>query len=178
MGWRDRDYAAWTTEERRRFLSTAGGSRSRAGRTPKVSQGVVVAVAVAAALFALGHFPAGNPVVPALHFNLPSAGGSTVVPGSAPALIGGTPRPTVRLTGPTVVAVHSFLTFHGPVPTGDEGTVRVLGSMNGGGWKTLAVADASSGNYLARIAVNELGSLRIRIVFRDGAEATETIRIR
>jgi hypothetical protein len=61
---------------------------------------------------------------------------------------------------------------------GDEGTVRILASLNGGGWRTLVVADGSSGSYLARIALNERGSLRIRLVFRDGAQAAETIRVR
>ena len=172
MGWRDRDYARWTDEERNRSLGTSTSGHS--SHAPRVSGGLAAAVAISAALFALGHFPAGNPLVPALHFNI--GGSSTVTPGSAPPIIGAA-KPTVRLTGPTAVRVGSFLTFHGPVPTGDEGSVSVLGSLNGGVWRTLAVADGSSGSYLARIALNTRGSLRVRVHFKDGAEAAQTIQV-
>ena len=176
MGWKDRDYAKWTNEERSRFLNAGGSAPSRAGRGPAVTGGVAAAVAVSAALFVLGHFPGGHPLVPALHFSLPSPSSGAATP--SPIGLGLAPRPTVRLTGPKVVPVRSFLTFHGPVPSGDEGTVRILGSLDGRSWRTLAVADGSSGSYLARIGLNQRGSLRLRLMFRDGAEATETVRVR
>jgi len=168
MGWRDRDYARWTSDERRRFLGT-GSSTGRGG--VRATQGAAAAAAVSAAVFALGHFPSGHPVIPGIDF-----GGSGVKPGSAPAIIGPS-RPTVHLVGPTQVPVHSLLTFHGPVPPGDEGPVRVLASLNGGRWTTLAVADGHSGSYLARIALNDPGVLRVRILFEDGTEATQTVRV-
>jgi hypothetical protein len=92
--------------------------------------------------------------------------------------VGGQTRAIVRLTGPKVVSRGSFLTFHGRVPIGDEGIVRILGNRNGGPWRTVATADGRSGSYLARIALNERGRLRLRVLFHDGAEATETVRVR
>lgn len=123
-------------------------------------------------LLLLGHFPNGHPIISGIDVG----GSSSIKPGSAPAIAGPT-RPTVHLDGPTQVPVRSLLTFHGPVPPGDEGTVSALGSLDGSAWRTLTVADGSSGSYLARIALNTAGVMRIRIVFRDGTEAAQTIRV-
>ncbi|MGH3002351.1 MAG: hypothetical protein ACRDM1_06780 [Gaiellaceae bacterium] len=177
MSWRDRDYARWTPEERRRFLGPGPASReSRAGVSRRIgtTQGVALAAGVSAVLFALGHFPAGHPVVPVLHFTLPSSN----VRGSASPLVGSAAAPArVILRGPSTTRVGAFLTFHGPVPIGDNGQVVIEGSLNGGAWRTLTVADGSGGNYLARIALNQRGTLRLRVVFRDGTEAVQTIRV-
>ena len=169
LGVEDRDYARWTNAERDRYLSSGSGVSS--GR--KAPGGLLVAVAVSAAVILLGQFPRGNPVVPALHFNL---GVPRVTPGSAPLIVGTAPA-TVTLTGPTTIRAHSFMSYHGPVPIGDEGPVRVVGSLNSGPWQTLAVADGSSGSYLARVAANDPGTLRIRIVFKDGAQGAQTLRV-
>ncbi len=179
MGWRDRDYARFTTAERERFLATSGArSTARRGRFGRTAAGGLLAVvAVSGILFGLGHYPKGNPIVPALHFSL-SGIGSSIRPDSAPPITTPALRPTVTITGPKVVRVHSFLTFHGPVPIGDEGTVRVFGKVNHRPWRTLAVVDGSSGSYLARISADTRGTLRIRIRFKDGARAVETLHVR
>jgi hypothetical protein len=176
MGWRERDYARWTPEERRRFLGTGPRSRGSTVGTSRrfgATQGAGVAVAVSALLFCLGHFPSGHPIVPALHFSLPAR---TATPARVPIL--GLPPVRVQLRGPKAVRVGSFLTFHGPVPTGDNGRVVIEGSLNGAAWRTFAVADGSSGNYLARIGLDQRGTLRLRVIFRDGAEAVQTITVR
>src|SRR4051812_40979995 len=79
MGWRDRDYARWTDEERRRFLgsnlSASSSSRSytphREGFRIGVVQGAFLAISVSALLFLVGHVPGSHPLVPALDFRLP-----------------------------------------------------------------------------------------------------------
>jgi hypothetical protein len=146
VSWRDRDYARWTPDERRRYLGshtdasnpTATSSSSRFG----APQGAALAASVSLVLFGLGQLPRGHPIIPALHFNLPSS--STHSPASELSLspFGSPARVTLR--GPSVISVGSFLTFHGQVPTGDEGQVRILGSLAGRAWQTLAVADGSS----------------------------------
>ena len=166
MGWRDREYARWTPEERRRHL----GVSRRAGAT----QGAAAAAAVSAIVFALGHYPSGHPIVPALSFNLPSISRSSsytprIRQPAAPA--------QVQLRGPSVVRVGSFLTFRGPVPIGDNGQVTILGNLNDTAWRTLAVADGSNGTYVARITLDQRGVLKLRVVFRDGAEAVQTITV-
>jgi hypothetical protein len=169
VGVENRDYARWTDEERRRFL---GSSLSSSGGR-KVSGGLLAAVAISAGLVLLGQFPRGHPIVPAFHFNI---GAGKVQPGSAPPIVGTRPA-TVTLTGPRVVRVGSFLTYHGPVPIGDEGPVRILESYKGKPWRTAAVADGGTGSYFARIAINRAGILRIRIVFNDGARAVQTLHV-
>lgn len=173
MGWRDREYARWTGEERRRFLgSSAGAGTARSG--PTVGGGVALAAAISLAVLALGNYPRADPVLPGLRVGAATTTPATAV--GAPIVV--THAPTVTLGGPSVVPAHSFLTFHGQVPEGDRGVVRILGSFDGGRWRTLAVADGSSGRYTARIALDERGTLRIRVVFRDGAKAVKTLRIR
>lgn len=109
MSWRDREYARWTPDERRRFLGTtpsaSSGSRSGGGKST-TTYGVALAAAVSLLLFGLGHFPTSHSIVPALHFSLPS--GSTRSSVSISPL--GLPA-RVQLRGPSVVRVGSFLSF-------------------------------------------------------------------
>ncbi len=88
----------------------------------------------------------------------------------------GAPAP-IRLHGPSVVSAGSFLTFRGSVPSSDNGPVTILASLDGGPWQTSAVADGSSGSYSARIALNQRGVVRVRVVFRDGSEGIQTITV-
>src|ERR671922_688743 len=103
IGWRDREYAQWTVEERRRFLGAPGGTASsgpsRRGRT--CARGAGWAIGVSVVLVALGYLPRGHPLLPALRFTIP-------MPRHSAAAV----RP-VRLRGPTTVRRGSFLTFHG-----------------------------------------------------------------
>lgn len=76
MGWRERDYARWTDEERRRFLGSttlarAGSPSTRRASSGLVAPGVSFAVLASAALLAAGHLPRNHPLIPALNFKLP-----------------------------------------------------------------------------------------------------------
>jgi hypothetical protein len=167
IGWRDREYAQWTEEERRRFLRAPGGTApSRpAGRGRTCAQGAGWAVGVSVVLVVLGSLPRGHPLLPALHFRIPMSRHSAVVakPG--------------RLIGPTTVRRGSFLTFHGRVPAGHEGAVVIRGSLDGGGWRTLAIADGNDGTYRARITLHRRGMLRLRLLFRGGVEEAGSVRV-
>jgi len=170
IGWRDRDYARWTDEERRRFLgspdsATASGGTSRRGRIR--AHGAGWAVGASAVVFALGYIPRGHPLLPALHFRIP------ISRYSAPEA-----KPRLRLTGPAIVRRGSFLTFHGRVPSGHEGAVVIRGSLDGGTWRTLAIADGNGGTYRARILLSRRGHLRLRVLFRGGVEEVGSVRVR
>jgi hypothetical protein len=169
IGWRDREYARWTEEERRRFLGTPGGTArpgpSRRGRA--CAQGAGWAVGVSVLLVALGYLPRGHPLLPALHFRIPAPRHSAAAAAARPG----------RLRGPTTVRRGSFLTFHGRVPTGHEGAVVIRGSLDGGAWRTLAVADGNNGTYRARIALRRRGMLRLRVRFHGGIEEVGSVRV-
>src|SRR2546423_548953 len=59
IGWRDREYARWTEEERRRFLGNVGNAApSRPSRRARMcAQGAGWAVGASAVVFALGYIP-------------------------------------------------------------------------------------------------------------------------
>src|SRR5690348_12417003 len=115
MGWRDRDYAKWTNEERRRFYGS-GDSGYRATRSsyatgpgqgrlfgPRigVAPGAFLAVIVSLLVtLALGQLPRSHPLIPALHFTLPG------VSGAAPP---GAIRPTGTINTPGTATLGSTL---------------------------------------------------------------------
>jgi hypothetical protein len=84
----------------------------------------------------------------------------------------------LRLLGPTSVRRGSFLTFRGVVPEGHEGAVVVRGRLGRGAWRTLAIADGNQGTYRVRIRLRRRGHLRLRVLFRGGAEAVGSVRVR
>jgi hypothetical protein len=169
IGWRDREYARWTEEERRRFLAAPAGTTSSrpSGRGRTCARGAGWAVGLSVVLVALGSLPRGHPLLPALHFRIPMPGNSAAVAKPKPA----------RLIGPASVRRGSSLTFHGRVPAGHEGAVVVRGSLDGGAWRTLAIADGNDGTYRARIALRRRGLLRLRVLFRGGVEETGSVRV-
>ena len=129
-----------------------------------LAQGVAAAAALTALVVGLG----------SLHVGLPSLSWSS---SHVKRLrVSGTPAP-IQLRGPSVLSVGSLLTIRGGVPDRDEGPVTVLASIDGGPWRTRAVADGSSGSYAARIGLNQRGVLRLRVVFRDGTEGVQTITV-
>jgi hypothetical protein len=168
IGWRDREYARWSEEERRRFLGTPGSvAPSRPSRRGRMcARGAGWAAGASLVLFALGYVPRGHPLVPALHFRIPAV--------SHPAPAANPPR----LIGPRTVRRGSFLTFHGGVPSGHEGAVVIRGSLDGGAWRTLAIADGNDGAYRARIRLRRRGDLRLRVLFRGGLEEAAFVRVR
>src|SRR5437763_7177493 len=142
MGWRERDYAKWTDEERRPFLDSGGGS-SRGGRDPflgghggkytarpersarvRLNNGIGLAILVSGALFLLGEFPRHHPILPTLHLTISlshHAAPHPASPGSSYTLT----RPHIAdLNGPRSAPLDR-LTLQGS--TAVSGTVTVEG---------------------------------------------------
>lgn len=179
MGWRDRDYAKWTDEERRRFYGSGSphagsspldgyGSPRPATRTGLFRPGVGAAILVSVAVFALGHVPRSHPLVPLLHFRMPGLNSA-----SAPAVI----RPTGTINTPGTASVGSTLTFHGTAPPGN-GPVTVEGSYDGGQtWQILSSVNSVGGSYAAEITLRQRGLLQIQILFSDGSKAVGAVNV-
>jgi hypothetical protein len=172
MGWRDRDYAKWTDEERSRFLGSGATNVSSsippATYAPRkgglIRPGAGAAILVAGALFALGRFPTSHPIVPLLHF-----GGST--PSVAPM------QPTATIDGPSTATLGSTLNLHGSAPAGD-GAVTIEGSYDAGqSWLTLATVRSANGGYAAQVPLEQRGILQLRILFADGSQAVGSINV-
>ena len=183
MGWRDRDYAKWTDEERRRFYGSGAsgyqGPRSsyatgpgqgrlfgsRVGLAPGASLAVIVSLLVT---LALGQLPRSHPLIPALHFTLPGISGA-----ASPGVI----RPTGTINTPSTASVGSTLTFHGTAPPGN-GPVIIQGSYDGGQtWQTLTSVGSANGAYAAQITLSERGSLQLQIVFSDGSKSVGAVNV-
>lgn len=174
MGWRDRDYARWTDEERRRFYGSTSGSGdarrtsystgpaqgrlfgSRVGVAPGALLAVIVSLLVA---LLLGQLPRSHPFLPALHFDLSRHGTSS--PGASAG--------TISL--PANLTVGSFLTLRGQLPPGETGTVTVEGEYDQTPWQVLATVPATNGSYEARVVVNQRGILHLRVTYPDGRHA-------
>jgi hypothetical protein len=183
VGWRDRDYARWTDEERRRFLESSVSSSSRArpasggsASTPRVfgprigvAQGASLAVIASAVLFLLGHLPQNHPLIAALHFNIPRP----------PGLTHGSPSITRlgKITLARSAQLGSFLTFHGQLPSGESGTVTVEGAYRRPPWQLLAAVPAQAGSYAARIHLTRAGLLHVRLTYPDGHRSVGSIRV-
>lgn len=181
MGWRDRDWAKWTDEERRRFYgsssrsalpaarsySTGAGQGSlfgpRIGLLPGTFLAVIVSVAVA---LALGQLPRSHPLIPSLHFALPG--------------LSSTPQPPASITVslPASLPLGSFLTLHGDLAAGEKGTVTVQGAYRRPPWRLLAAVPAPNGKYEARIPLRHKGLLHLRITYPDGHRSVGEVRVR
>lgn len=158
MGWRDRDYARWTDDERRRFYGAAGRGQgsslsSRVGVVPSAFVGVVVSLLVA---LALGQLPLSHPLIPALHFRLPAL--SNTAPKA-------TTASTISL--PKSLPFGGFLNLHGQLSAGESGTVTVEGAYGQQRLKVIATVPAANGSYEARIPLRQRGILRLRVIYPD-----------
>ncbi|HEY2354957.1 MAG TPA: hypothetical protein VGH79_08695 [Gaiellaceae bacterium] len=154
MGWRDRDYAKWTDEERQSFYGS-GPTFTGARRSTRVGlgPGVGLAVLVSGAL-ALGQLPLNHPLVPAFQ-------------------IGGRTAPAATLSLPPTAALGSTLSVQGTAATGP---VTVNGSYDGGRtWIVLSSSQSIDGVYTTEIHLAQQGELSIKIVFADGSTATGSI---
>jgi hypothetical protein len=162
MGWRDRDYARFTAEERRLLLGSGTAHRTRrVGFNPTA----LLAVLVSGALLALGQFPRGHPLVPTLHFSLPGIGHHAAKPRTFP------------LNGPSTASVGSTLTLRGSSSSAVSGAVTVTGSY-GDGWKTLVTTVMRSGTYQAQVKLWRRGLLHLRVTYPDGSRAVGSISVR
>jgi hypothetical protein len=183
MGWRDRDYAKWTDEERRRFLgssataasspratgTTTGASRARSPRSV-FRAGTGLAIAASAGLFALGQLPRGHPLLSQLHVPLPALRHLGQKPAAAPTV--------TRIALPRSAAVGSFLALQGQLPAGESGTVSVEGASVRPPWHLLAAVPAKDGAYTARFQLTRKGLFHLRVTYPDGHRSTGQIRVR
>lgn len=173
MGWRDRDYAKWSDEERRRFLGVPARAPepfgSASGRTV-LRPGVGLAVAVSATLFALGQLPRSHPILPALHINLPSIHRSRNPTAIERASIG-----SIHL--PARAARGSFLTITGQIPSGEAGTVSIEGAYVRPPWHLLAAVPSHGQSYTARIHLNRTGLLHLRVTYPDGGRSVGKMKV-
>ena len=171
MGWRDRDYAKWTDEERRRFLGSSAPTAARprsAGSTFRA--GAALAIATSTALLALGQIPRGHPLLPAFHFTLPSLHRAAQKLPTAPTI--------ERITLPRTATSGSFLTLRGQLAGGKSGTVSIEGATIRPPWRLLAAVPATDGSYTARIRLSHTGFLHLRISYPDGHHSIGSIRVR
>src|SRR2546423_1417605 len=133
MGWREREYARFTDEERRRFFDTAAAGTPRAGGRIGVSRGAGAAVLVSGALLVLGQLPRNHPLLPTLHFTIP-----------------GLARPAERAAPPRVVHSRalrlppslprrSILTIRGHLEGYDGRLVTLEARSSKSRWRTVAV---------------------------------------
>ena len=172
MGWREREYARFTREERERFYGADAVPRRSSARATCTS-GAAAAVAVSGLLFLLGHVPSGHPVVPALHFRVPGVARASSSSPHAPRHRG------LPLRLPAFGAVSSSLTINGRAPGYGGRLVLVEGRWNRAGWTTLATARIGRGGaYRARFRLTRPGTLRVRLTYPDGTTSVGAMHVR
>ncbi len=138
----------------------------------------VLALTLAASAVALGQFPSGHPVVPALSFSGPERQ-------AAPATATATSTRVVRTTqlgGATTAKVGSTYRLTGRTGTVNQtratGTVVLRGRWNGGPWNALATTSTDpQGRFALAIHVGHRGSLHLRLSTPDGYIATGTLSV-
>lgn len=168
MGWRDRDYARWTPEERQSFLGPGAvrAHRIRPARSILARPRTGTVVVVVCALFALGQLPAGHPLVPALHVNLAGT--------HIPFLSQPSPGPNNTIGAPGTASTGSFLDVQG---TAQSGPVTVEGSYDGTTWQILASAIVDNGTWVASIPITQRGTLHLRALRPDGSQEVGTVSV-
>jgi hypothetical protein len=165
MGWRERDYAKFTDEERRRLYGS--GSVSHRG-SERVSKGAALAVACSVALFFLGQLPHSHPVVPALHFRLPYVDKDTSA----------RTQPPARIDQTSPIRVGSTFTIRGTVPNDVAGVVKLRAKWRTGHWQTLAISHPSRGNYILRAKLIKKGDVQLRVRTANRTLAVGTLQVR
>ena len=125
----------------------------------------LAALASLALVVLLGQPPRNHPVVPALHFGIPGLSSATA------------PSSSGTLSLPRIAPIGSFLTLHGQLPAGESGTVTVEGAYVRPPWHLLASVPAGNGSYEARIPLDRVGLLHLRVTFPDGHRSVGEVRV-
>ena len=168
MGWRERDWAKLTDEERRPLYGTSGSAAPLAGGRFGARGGATLAVAISAALFLVGQLPSGDPLVPALHVGLPSIGSDKA-----------TAQRVHKLNLPAVSSRGSRIVITGQIADRKAGRGEILGHWNAQPWKRLGSFDVGrDGTYTTTIKLSRTGMLNIRMTFPSGEVATGATRVR
>ena len=187
MPWRERDWAAWTDEERARYLGTtgSGGASTRkrvaesrrpsaggSGLNGRLSRGeAILMLVVGAAIIAyLAHRDLRGPSSSPIH--RPPVGSIAPRVGTI------APRTHVRMTGlPSTMRRGTYVTSQGTLGTEVSGVVIVEGRWGTGRWYKLATAPARNGRYRVRYLLEKPGLVHLRIALPDGNYLVATTRI-
>lgn len=170
MGWRDRDYALFTDDERKAYYGTGSAAPAprSAGHGIGIRRGAGVAIAASAAIFALGHYPPGHPLVPQLELSVPIPARPKVQP----------VHRHLQLTLPTTAALGSGVTISGDVPGYARRTVMLESSANGDPWRLLSTAQTDAGGlFQTQITYSERGTIRLRLTYPNGDTAVGTVTV-
>jgi hypothetical protein len=137
----------------------------------------VLALTLAASALALGRFPSGHPVVPALSFSGPKHQPAASVVATSVRV-----GRTTRLGGVTTAKVGSTYKLTGRTGTVNRtratGTVVLRGRWNAGPWHPLATTSTDpQGRFALAIHVGRRGSLHLRLSTPDGSVATGTLSV-
>jgi hypothetical protein len=161
MGWRERDWARRDESERNLLYSPSSaspyGGGGRLSRSQTASRGLGLAVAVSLGLYAIGHFPRGRPLVPALAFHITSTQHQHAQMPTAAAQFGST-------------YIINGTTDH------QAGPVEIEGSWNSGPWIPLATTTAAADTYSARFPITDHGTLKLRVNY-PGGQADGTLLV-
>jgi hypothetical protein len=168
VGWRERDYARFNEDERRRFFGTSAAGAPRAtGPSVGFAHGAGAAVLVSATLFALGQLPQQHPLVPALHFKISIPG--HVTPANAGAPILPKPRPLVL---PTQVPARGKLIVSASIRGYAGRLVTLEARWNREPWWTVGVRRlGASGKVHIPVRLTHRGVLRLRLTYPNGQSA-------
>jgi hypothetical protein len=176
VGWRERDYARFNEDERRRFFGTSAAGAPRATGPSGVgfARGAGAAVLVSAILFGLGQLPRQHPLVPALHFKVSIPGHATPANAGAPTLP--KPRPFVL---PTHMPAQGKLIVTASIRGYAGRLVTLEARWNRRPWRTVGVRRLGvSGKVHFPVRLTHRGVLRLRLTYPNGQSAVGRTAVR
>jgi hypothetical protein len=81
------------------------------------------------------------------------------------------------IDGLSTARLGGYLTLSGTLATNMTGTVAVDGSYDGTTWFSLATVPATAGSYSARVPLERLGRLHVRVTRPDGSTAVGSVDV-
>ena len=152
VGWRDRDWARLDDAELRSAYSRGGTGYGRSSRAPRgLMLALLVSLGITVAVYAVGRYPRGHPLLPEVAFSLPGFDHT-------------------YLTTMTTSAAEFGSTFaiSGETHDRQNGPVQADGSWNGQPWQTLATTTTVNGIYRVQFPITDHGTLKVRIRYSGG----------
>jgi hypothetical protein len=137
--------------------------------------GAWLAALISLAIFLGGQLPRDRPLIPRLHFDLPSLPSlGSSKPGAQAAVR--EPR-TYKLAGPRTAQKGGVLTVSGGVPGGLIGGAAVDVHWNAGPWKRIGKVRLVADQYRAEIPLSRAGMLNIRVSLPNGDRVRGSVRV-